>query len=125
LGDGSSSVNTGRVSPRGGVGVERPKEGAVTIVFMRAFFHSQVRLFALHQGRDAVRYLAPARGPEFAAAARFPEIPVHRTLSAFSVRAVAAQKDSLFVAAHQIAGFDLLRLPLDNSRIGFLRAYMR
>jgi hypothetical protein len=82
---------------------------------MRAFFHSQLGLFALHQGRDAVRYLAPVRGLVFAAVAHFPGIPVHRIRSAFSVRVVADPKDSLSLAAHQIAGLDLLRLPLDNS----------
>lgn len=82
---------------------------------MRAFFRSQLGLFALHQRRDDVRYLAPVRGLEFAAVAHFPGIPVHRTRLAFSVRVVADPKDSLFLAAHQTAGLDLLRSPLENS----------
>jgi hypothetical protein len=59
---------------------------------MRAFFRSQLCLFALHQHHDAVRYLAPVRGLESAAVAHFPEILVHPTHLACSVRVVADPK---------------------------------
>src|ERR1700737_1604045 len=67
-------------------------------VVTHAFFclRLQLRLLALHR-EPGVRadFPAPARAPERAAAARYPEIPYHRTAS--SVRAVAArQKDSAF-----------------------------
>jgi hypothetical protein len=81
---------------------------------MEDFVGEGGRLFALHQGRDTVRYLA-VRGLEFAAVAHFPGIPVHRTRLAFSVRVVAVPKDPPFVAAHQTAGLGLFRLPLENS----------
>jgi hypothetical protein len=53
----------------------------------------------------AYRFLVP--GLELAAAAQCPD-PVS------SVRVVAVQKDYPFAAAHQTAGLDLLRLPLEK-----------
>jgi hypothetical protein len=82
---------------------------------MRAFFRSQLRLFALPQARDAVHYLAPARGLEFAVVARFPQILAHRMGSVSFVRVVADPKDCPFAVAHQTAGLDLFRLPLEIS----------
>jgi hypothetical protein len=90
---------------------------------MRAFFRS--RLFGLRRECDAESDRYPAPGLELAAVVHSPEIPVHQTGSAFSVRVVAVPKDSPFVAAHQSAGLDLLRLPFGKLLIWILRLDIR
>jgi hypothetical protein len=54
------------------------------------------------------------RGREFVVVAHCPEVPVHRTDPASSVRVVAVPKDSLFAVARQTAVLSL-RLPLEDS----------
>jgi hypothetical protein len=70
-------------------------------------FCPSLRPFVRQVDRDAGAYRFLVPGLELAAAAQCPD-PVS------SVRVVAVQKDYPFAAAHQTAGLDLLRLPLEK-----------
>ena len=87
-----------------------PKRGPADV--MLSFFPCLLH-FVFRDDRDAgaFRFLAP--GLELAAAAQSPD-PVS------SVRVAAVQKDYPFAAAHQTAGLDLLRLPLETPELDCL-----
>jgi hypothetical protein len=76
-------------------------------------FYPSLRPFVRQVDRDAGAFHFLVPGLELAAAAQCPD-PVS------SVRVVAVQKDYPFAAAHQTAGLDLLRLPLEAPKLDCL-----